>query len=234
MLQKKINKINPSSIAVYVGLDFVGDGLIKLPFIRSLRQVFPKAKITWIAGTHKSEFKHSLTPLVANLLDEVIEEAKIGFIGVSEATLRERFKDLRNFFKPPIKGRKFDLVIDTQTHVLTTLMVRTIKHKHFLSGSANFMLSDIKPHKDFQRKLNLSQRLVQLAEIASGGEIKVPPPPLPLDKKYRHLAKNALPDNKNYVGLAPGAGDIRKCWNLQNFISVAKDLSAKNRIPVFF
>ena len=60
MLQNKIKKIHPSNIAVYVGLDFVGDGLIKLPFIRSLKQVFPKARITWIAGTHKSEFNDTL------------------------------------------------------------------------------------------------------------------------------------------------------------------------------
>ena len=85
MLQKKSFKINPSTIGVYVGLDFVGDGLIKLPFIRSLRQVFPKSKITWIAGTHRSEFKHSLSPLVLGLLDEVLEESGIGFIGVNEA-----------------------------------------------------------------------------------------------------------------------------------------------------
>ena len=85
MLQKNNIKIKPLSIGVYVGLDFVGDGLIKLPFIRSLRQVFPQAKITWIAGTHKSEFKRSLAPLVKGLLNEVIEEAEIGFIGVNEA-----------------------------------------------------------------------------------------------------------------------------------------------------
>ena len=67
MLQKNITKIKPSSIGVYVGLDFVGDGLIKLPFIRSLRQVFPNSKITWIAGTHKSEFKHNLSLLIISI-----------------------------------------------------------------------------------------------------------------------------------------------------------------------
>ena len=144
MLQKNIIKIQPSSIGVYVGLDFVGDGLIKLPFIRSLRQVFPKAKITWIAGTHKSEFMRTLAPLIKGLLDEVIEESNIGFIGVNEANLNQRFKDLKNFFSPPLNGRSFDLLIDTQTHFFTTLIVRTIKHKYFLSGCAKFLLSDLK------------------------------------------------------------------------------------------
>ena len=234
MLQKNNITINPSTIGVYVGLDFVGDGLIKLPFIRSLRQVFPKAKITWIAGTHKSEFKRTLAPLVKGLLDEVIEECNIGFIGVSEAKLLERLKDLKNLIKPPLKNRKFDLLIDTQTHVLTTLIVNTIRHEYFLSGCANFHLSNIKPETNFKRELNLSKRLAQLAEIASGKKIKVPPPPLPLDKKYRDLAKKALPKNNNYIGFAPGAGDVRKCWDLKNFIKVAIYFSNKNKTPVFF
>ena len=234
MLQNKFKKIKPSSIGVYVGLDFVGDGLIKLPFIRSLRQVFPKAKITWIAGTHKSEFKRTLAPLVKGLLDEVIEEANIGFIGVSEAKFSQRLKDLNNLRNPPFNGRKFDLLIDIKTHLLTTLMVKTIKHNLFLSGCAKFYFSDLKPAPYFKRELNLSQRLVQLVEIALGRKINLPPPPLPLEKKYRELAKRALPDNKNYIGFAPGAGDTRKCWNLNNFIEVAKYFSDHNKIPVFF
>ena len=234
MLQENKRKIKPSSIAVYVGLDFVGDGLIKLPFIRSLRQVFPKSKITWIAGTHRSEFKRTLEPLTKGLLDEVIEKANIGFIGVNEANFKERFRDIKNFYKPPLNGRCFDLLIDTQTHFLTTLVVRTIKHKYFLSGCAKFLFSDLKPDKDFKRELNLSQRLVQLSEIAIGEKINVPPPPLPLEKKYRDLATRALPKNKNYIGFAPGAGDTRKCWKLNNFIKVAVYFSKRKKIPVFF
>ena len=208
--------------------------MIKLPFIRSLRQVFPKSKITWIAGTHRSEFKHSLSPLVLGLLDEVLEESGIGFIGVNEAKFKQRVNDLKNFFNPPLNGKFFDLLIDTQTHVLTSLVVKTIKHRFFLSGSAKFLLSDIKPNKNFKRELNLSQRLVQLAEIASGSKINVPPPPLPLESKYRTLAKMALPKSNNYVGIAPGAGDTRKCWKLNNFIDVANHLLQKKRTPVFF
>ena len=234
MLQKNFTKIQPSSIGVYVGLDFVGDGLIKLPFIRSLRQVFPSSKITWIAGTHKSEFNRTLAPLVKGLLDEVLEECDIGFIGVSEAKIYQRLNDLKNFIKSPLQGRKFDLLIDTQTHFLTTLLVRTIQHKYFLSGCANFHLSDLKPPSNFKRELNLSQRLVQLSEIALGKRINVPPPPLPLESKYRNLAKRVLPKKNNYIGFAPGAGDTTKCWKLNNFIEVAKYFSNKNKIPVFF
>ena len=56
--------------------------------------------------------------------------------------------NLKNLFIKPLNGRKFDLLIDTQTHVLTTLVVKTIKHKYFLSGTANFLFSNMKPPKN--------------------------------------------------------------------------------------
>ena len=99
MLQKNNIKIKPLSIGVYVGLDFVGDGLINLPFIRSLRQVFPQAKITWIAGTHKSEFKRSLAPLVKGLLNEVIEEAEDKINEAVEEVLPDFNSELKNKLK---------------------------------------------------------------------------------------------------------------------------------------
>ena len=46
--------------------------------------------------------------------------------------------------------------------------------------------------------------------------------------------KKVLPKKNNYIGFAPGAGDTTKCWELHNFIEVAKYFSNKNKIPVFF
>ena len=37
-------------ILVYVGLDLVGDGLMKLPFARLLRANWPDARVVWCAG----------------------------------------------------------------------------------------------------------------------------------------------------------------------------------------
>ena len=45
----------PATICVYVGLDLVGDGLMKLPFLRALRAAYPQARITWLAGKIASD-----------------------------------------------------------------------------------------------------------------------------------------------------------------------------------
>ena len=45
------------SILVYVGLDRVGDGVMKLPFVRALRNAFPDAEVTWLAGQGESVYR---------------------------------------------------------------------------------------------------------------------------------------------------------------------------------
>jgi len=70
--------MTPQTILVYVGLDLVGDGLLKLPFVRVLRANWPTAKITWCAGKGSSVYAGSLRPLVAGLIDETLENAGFG------------------------------------------------------------------------------------------------------------------------------------------------------------
>mgnify|MGYP003349265873 FL=1 len=68
----------PRTILAYVGLDLMGDALMKMPFVRALRETYPQARITWLAGKGKTVFSGPLAPLVKGLIDEVIEDAGIG------------------------------------------------------------------------------------------------------------------------------------------------------------
>ena len=61
----------PATICVYVGLDLVGDGLMKLPFLRAVRHAWPRARVTWLAGKGRSVFAHDLAPLARGLIDEI-------------------------------------------------------------------------------------------------------------------------------------------------------------------
>ena len=47
----------------------------------------------------------------------------------------------------PLAGRRFDLVLDTQRRLLTTLAVRRIRHGRFVSGAARYLLSDARPSR---------------------------------------------------------------------------------------
>jgi ADP-heptose:LPS heptosyltransferase len=215
----------PRSVLVYVGGDLVGDAVMKLPFVRALRAACPDASITWCAGKHKSAFADALQPLTVGLIDEVLEEA--GFDRPLACLLRR-----------PLGGRHFDWVIDTQRGVPVSFLIRRIRHDLFISGSADFLLSDRKPPRGYQRPSSMVAQMLDLLELATAvpPNLAVPPnpdAPLNLDDTTRAKAAAALPDGPVYIGLAPGAGGRNKCWPLENYIALARGQIAEGRVPVF-
>jgi ADP-heptose:LPS heptosyltransferase len=209
----------PKTILVYVGADLIGDGLMKLPFVRALRAAFPGAHISWVAGKGRSTYAHELAPLVAGLLDEVIEEA--GFDGV-----------FRNIVHRPLGGRHFDLVIDTQRGVPASLLLRRIRHDCFITGAADFWLSDRRPPRGYERPAAMVRQMLDLVELASGKPVSFGTP-LELDGLVVEAAGRALPPGPVYVGFAPGAGGKHKCWPMENFITLARIQAGRGRVPVF-
>ncbi len=211
----------PKSVLVYVGLDRVGDGLLKLPFVRGLRRTFPEARLTWLAGKETSVYAGVMAGVVDGLLDEVIE---FGNIGLRPSELLHR----------PLAGRGFDLVIDTQRIFWVSLSLYRVPHKTFISPAANFLLSSRKPPPGYRRPKSMQRQMLDLLELAGGqpvpGRIRPDLNPDPVAEKD---AARLLPPGPAYVGIAPGSGGRPKCWPLDRFISIAKEQAALGRRPVF-
>ncbi|WNK00178.1 glycosyltransferase family 9 protein [Thalassospiraceae bacterium LMO-JJ14] len=213
---------NPESVLIHVGLDRLGDGLLKLPFVRGLRTAFPSANLTWFAGKETSVYGSMLAPLATNHLDEIIEYGGIGFS--PKELLQPR----------PLAERRFDLVIDTQRNFSTALAVRRIRHTHFISPAAKFLLSSIKPRKDYKFPKAMQRQMLDLLEIASGQSFATPAKlDLNIPVQYTSDAASLLPDGKRYIGFAPGSGGRPKCWPLDRFIAAACDVRDAGYTPVF-
>ena len=209
------------SVLVYVGLDRIGDSLLKLPFVRSLRKAFPGAHITWVAGKDTSVYAGNMAPFVNGLLDEVIENAGIG---LSPHELLRR----------PLNSRYFDIIFDTQRVALATLVLYRIRHKEFISPFGNFFLSSRKPPPGYIFPQSMQRQMLDLLEIATSQKIPTPNSlPLQIEPSLIFAAEQLLPEGPVYVGLLPGSGGKPKCWPLKNFIELAQNQVIANRVPVF-
>jgi ADP-heptose:LPS heptosyltransferase len=195
-------------LLVYSGLELIGDGVMKLAFVRALQRAWPAAHVTWLAGKGRTVYAHELAPLVAGAIDEIIENAGIGS---RAAELLHR----------PLPQRRFDLVIDTQRRVLTTLIVRRLRTGVFVSGAARFLLSDRRPPRGYVRPERLLDQLFDLIAIAGGAAV-TPSFDLALGSPWREAALAALPPGPIYVGIAPGAGGAHKQWPRERFIALAE------------
>jgi len=206
-----------ASILVYVGTDAVGDGLIKLPFVRALRAAYPRARITWVAGKGPSVYAGILAPLVTGLIDEVLDDAGIGSRPVE-------------LLRRPMGGRAFDLILDTQRRLLTTLILKRVRHRRFISAAAGYLFSDARPVRAAKPSAMAAQ-LAGLVELASGRPAGVAAP-LPRDPATEAEADRLLPPGPRYVGFAPGAGGRYKCWPLDRYLAVAAALAEEGWAPV--
>jgi ADP-heptose:LPS heptosyltransferase len=205
-------------VLVYSGLELLGDGVMKLPFVRALRRRWPEAHITWLAGKGKTVYAHALAPLVADALDDIVEDASIG-------------SEFGELLQRPLAARRFDLLIDTQRRVLTTLILRRIRTRCFVSGAARFLFSDKRPRRGYERPPRLIDQLLDLVEIA--GDRRVEPGfDLALEPRWTEAAARMLPPGPIYVGIAPGAGGVRKQWPRDRFVTLALEQQRLGRKAV--
>lgn len=210
------------SVLVYVGLDRLGDGLLKLPFVHGLRAAFPNAKTTWLAGKETTVYARALAPLVENYLDEVIEYGGVGL-------------DPKELIRPrPLRDRRFDLVIDTQKIVWTSLSAWRIRHGAFVSPAGRFLFSSKKPPKGYKFPKAMQRQMLDLLELAA--DKKFPTPGklnISIDGTRRGEAQRLLPKTSGYVGFAPGSGGRPKCWPLDRYIEAARHIVTRGETPVF-
>lgn len=211
----------PRSILVYVGLDLLGDGLMKLPFLRALRRAFPAARITWVAGKGGSVYARELAPAVVGLLDEVLEHQGLG-------------SRSRELLGRPLAGRRFDLLLDTQRRGLTTLILRRIRHGRFLSATGGWLFSD--QRGSTARPQRMVDQLLELVSLARWGRAGGPLDPsgqTAAPPALAAAAAAALPDGPRRLLLCPGAGGRHKCWPLERFVSLAAAAEADGWTPAF-
>ena len=133
----------------------------------------------------------------------------------------------------PLPGRRFDLIIDTQRLVARTMILKRIPHGTFVSGTANFLFSDVKPPNDFEADPSFIGGLIDMLDLVSPRPADDGATVFDLSEEHRQVAALLLPEGATYIGIAPGAGDRRKLWPVERYFELARKQVAVGRTPVF-
>lgn len=212
-------------VLIFSNGELIGDGMMKLPFIRALPKAFPNAKITWLAGRHNTIFKTALNPLVAPFIHNIMDQTHLG----------DRFQDcvLNGWKKVGLKPH-YDVIIDTEKKILPSLFLKRIPHGLFISSSHKWVFSNKRPRKDYKKPALLLDRLMDLLMVATGNTVE-PDFNQPIPQEWLIFTRDLLAPYSNMpmVTLAPGAGGRFKCWPLENFIKLAQQLEESKIQPLF-
>lgn len=186
----------------------IGDSIIHLPFLRSLKSWATEAEIVIYPRKGGVELLEPLfEPWVSKSLYLLPDDSS---------------------------NKKYDLVFDlVGASIKKALSIRRLAKKHFFSTAArgwvNFPLIPI-----YHVKHTLRRHLRLLRQASGHTMTNFWPWPLP--KEYVFYAEKLLPDGPLYIGIAPGAGDLstKKNWPISHYVELASRIVDLGYVPVIF
>ena len=202
----------------------IGDAIQILPLINSLKKEFAKADFYYLCA-HENHFNSSLKDFNFHIDAIDLDLKYFGFRWWHLLVTRYKLK------KKNIE--KFDLIVDLQSKIRNSLILKIIPHNFFVSSSFNFFLS--KPKININKDVKINKTIMKA--INKIFKTKCILQEYNLDKindKYTEEAKRLLPKN-NYVGFSITQGNIyrKKEWPITNIVTLCKKLKEKKKIPVF-
>ncbi len=216
-----------NKILLYNSGGGIGDTIQLFPLILSINKHFMNSDLYYL-GAHENHFITNLKEYNIKIKDLNLDIKYFGF----------RWWHLlfskKKFLKKNIE--KFDIIIDLQSKLRNTIILRSIPHKIFYSSTFNFMFCSNKEEFILDKNKDIAESTIENLNILLKTNIKQIKYNL---DKYSDLfdkeAKRLLPNN-SYIGFSITQGNAyrKKSWPINSFIELAKRIITKNKVPVFF
>ena len=212
-------------ILIYNSGGGLGDTIQLFPLILSLKNHFKSSDFYYL-GAHENHFIGKLKNYNIEVKTLDLRLQYFGFRWWHLLKAKSKFLELNM--------EKFDLIIDLQSKLRNTLILKRIPSVNFYSSTFNYNFCSSK--KNYLSNNNISQKtILNLEKLLDVNIQKVNFSLDNLDQIYINEAKKLLPGS-NYIGFSITQGNEyrKKSWPLENFIILAKKIEEMNKISVFF
>jgi len=218
--------INIRKILIYNSGGGLGDSIQLFPLLLSLKKYF-KSSTFYYLGSHQNHFEKKLKNYNIQLKTVNLDLEYFGFRWWHFFSVKKKIVN---------KGiEKFDLIIDLQSKIRNTIILKQIPAKYFFSSTFNFFFCDGK--KNYLKKSrSISVTMLANLEIFLDNPLEIIEYSTKnISKRYHDEAKRLLPDN-NYIGFSVTQGNEyrRKGWHIDKFINLAKKCISDGKRIVFF
>ena len=203
----------------------IGDAIQILPLINTLKTELKNTKFYYLCS-HKNHFNSTLKDFDCKIDTLELNIKYFGFRWWHSLIVKKKLRD-HNI-------EKFDLIIDFQSKIRNSLILKMIPHNYFISSCFNFKFSkpniNIKKEKKINKSiLNAINHVLKTSYQLNRYNINK------IDKKFFTESEKLLPKN-NYVGFSITQGNVyrKKEWPLSNIVKICHRLIQNNKTPVFF
>ena len=199
-----------NKILIYNSGGGLGDSIQLFPLLSGLQSHFDKAEFYYLSS-HSNHFEGKLKEFGLKIQSLELGVKYFGFRWWHYFIVKKKFLESNI--------EKFDLIIDLQSKIRNTIILKKIPHNNFYSSTFNYFFCS---HKNLE---SLLKDGVKIKEY----DIKK------ISKIYYDEAKRLLPD-KNYIGFSITQGNAyrKKGWPLEKFLELANQIKKGNKKIVFF
>ena len=203
----------------------IGDAIQLLPLIDTLKSEFKNTKFYFLSA-HENHFNSTLKDFNCSIETLDLEIKYFGFRWWHSLIVNKKIK--KNNIEP------FDLILDLQTKIRNSLILKLIPHKSFISSTFNFKLSN--PDIDIKKEKNINNTILKAINLLFKQSYQIKEFDINLIHKKFFLESEKLLPKNNYVGLSITQGNVyrKKEWPLDSIIKVSNELIKNGKIPVFF
>ncbi len=205
----KILVIKPSSL---------GDVIHALPFLKAVKDTFPKAQIDWVISKNLKGILED-NPLI----NELIIFNKDAWKNVKN--LPKALSDISSLRKT-LKSKRYDIVVDLQGLLRSGLIAYStpanlkIGFEDAREGSRYFYDKRISANKS----LHAVDKCLEIAQEI-GAKVRKADFPLHITQTIKDKTKKLLGDIDEYVVIVPSARWLTKRWPSENFASLIRKIS---------
>jgi len=214
-----------NNVLLYNSGGGIGDSLQILPLINTLKSKFSNTKFFYLSA-HENHFNSSLKDFNSQIDTLDLNMKYFGFRWWHALVVKRKIKNKSIYL--------FDLIIDLQSKIRNSLILKLIPHKLFISSCLNFHLSNpnlkiLKEKKNYNTVLKAINTIYEKNYKIEEFNINK------IDKKFFNESEKLLPKN-NYVGFSITQGNIyrKKQWSLDNIIKICNKFIEYKKTPVFF
>ena len=212
-------------ILIYNSGGGIGDSIQLFDILNSLKKKFSSSEIYYLTA-HDNHFDNKLKDFRINLKNLNVDVKYFGF-------RLHHFFSINKIIKENSID-EFDLIIDLQSKLRNTLILKKFPHKFFYSSTFNFKFCNIKKNyisSKYDQKNIISNLEKMLDEEIAFSKYDINS----INNKYFEEAKKLLPNN-NYIGFSITQGNEyrKKSWSIENFINLSNELYKKNKKSVYF
>ena len=203
----------------------IGDSIQLLPLINTLKNELKNTNFYYLSA-HENHFNSTIKDFNCKLENLDLDIRYFGFRWWHIFVANKKIKN-NNI-------ENFDLIVDLQSKIRNSLVLKMIPHKFFISTSFNSILS--KPYVSIKKSKKINETILYginnlLKTNYTIKEYDVND----IDKKFYIESEKLLP-KKNYIGFSITQGNVyrKKEFPLDKIIKISKEFVKNNKIPVFF